>query len=78
MVRKAKMPNGDIVSVDEYGYLHNDEGPALITRFGVEEWWVHGKRHRTDGPAILYPNGKGAYYIDNVELTETEFHKDIK
>jgi len=46
---------------DENNYYHRDgEKPALIVtavaqfRFSRKEWWIHGKKHRLDGPAIEY------------------------
>jgi hypothetical protein len=43
--------------VNEAGYLHREDGPAyesfLVQKDKVyKEWWINGKRHRIDGPAI--------------------------
>ena len=56
------------------GKRHREDGPATIHTNGTEQWWQHGKRHREDGPAILlkYKNTK-YWYINNEELTESEF-----
>jgi hypothetical protein len=37
---------------------------AKITRFGIE-YYKAGKRHRDDGPAILFPDGEMYYYKDD-------------
>jgi hypothetical protein len=29
-----------------------------------KEWWVNGKLHRTDGPAIEYADGHKAWYLN--------------
>jgi hypothetical protein len=29
------------------------------------EWWIGGKRHRTDGPAVVYEDGSCEYWIAN-------------
>jgi hypothetical protein len=31
---------------------------------GCKEWWVDGKRHRTDGPAIEWANGNKAWWVN--------------
>ena len=34
--------------------LHNENGPAVINPNGDCEWWLNGKKHRIDGPAISH------------------------
>ena len=31
---------------------------------GSKEWFVDGKRHRLDGPAVEYPDGSKYWYVD--------------
>jgi len=31
---------------------------------GSKYWYLNGKRHREDGPAIEYPNGDKEWYLD--------------
>jgi len=40
---------------DEAGKLHRDDAPAMIYNNGTKIWYQHGKRHRTDGPAVTAP-----------------------
>lgn len=58
--------HGKLVWRDEQGYVHRDDGPALIAPDGTV-WWVrHGAFHRdnnlpayiTDNMQIWYVNGK--------------------
>jgi hypothetical protein len=35
--------------------LHRTDGPAREFSNGECEWFVHGKRHREDGPAVTWP-----------------------
>jgi len=35
-----------------------------ITPYGDREWWLDGKRHRTDGPAREYVNGTCIWYLN--------------
>jgi len=32
--------------------------------YGIQEWWVNGKCHREDGPAVIYSDGTQAWYIN--------------
>ena len=35
--------------------VHND---------GAKEWWLNGKRHREDGPAIEYSSGTKSWWLN--------------
>lgn len=51
---------------DAEGRFHRDGGPAVITDSGDLRWYRHGKRHRTDGPAVTYHVGSlGRMWIVN-------------
>ncbi len=39
---------------------------------GYTEWWLDGKRHRTDGPAVEDTNGYKAWYLNGKEVIESE------
>ena len=41
---------------------------------GTKFWFLNGKRHREDGPAIEYDNGYKAWYLNDKEVTKEE-HK---
>lgn len=36
-----------------YAVLHRENGPAVEYEDGSEEWYLEGKLHRVDGPAII-------------------------
>jgi hypothetical protein len=38
-------------------------------------WWVNDRRHRTDGPALEYPDGRKVYYLKGRKMTEKEWAK---
>ena len=46
--------NGETITKhhNSFNQLHSSEGPAVYTPYS-EEWWLNGKLHRTNGPAIL-------------------------
>ena len=33
-----------------------------VDEYGTQNWYKDGKRHRTDGPAVLYTNGTQFWY----------------
>jgi len=60
--------------------LHNPYGPAIIGRKTYKEYYINGKLHRLDGPALIYPSGTEYYYINSVNLGDSkqEFFENIK
>jgi len=55
---------------DENGLRHSyNDMPSWISKFGIKTWQKHGKLHRDNGlPAIVYPNGATAYFVDGFEV----------
>jgi hypothetical protein len=46
-----------------------------------KSWWLNGKRHREDGPAIEHSNGYKVWYINDVRIpckTQEEFERLMK
>ena len=39
---------------------------------GTKKWFLSGKLHREDGPAVEYANGSKHWYLHGEELTEEE------
>ena len=37
---------------------------------GTKEWYLNGKLHREDGPAIEYPSGNKLWWLNDVKYTE--------
>jgi len=35
---------------------------------GTEEWWLDGKLHREDGPAIINANGRQEWWLDGEQV----------
>ena len=52
---------------------HNPYGPAHISTRGYKAYWIEGKCHRLDGPALILASGEEKYYINNNYLTKEEF-----
>jgi len=54
---------------DKNGLLHCVDGPALIypkdkVMGNGYEYYIHGNRHRENGPAVVWGNGHREYWID--------------
>jgi hypothetical protein len=45
---------------------------------GSKEWYLNGKCHREDGPAVEYADGTKFWYLNGVELSETEWRKQTQ
>ena len=58
----------------DMGVPAND--PSLIRevdRVGTRFWYLNGKLHREDGPAVERPNGTRFWYRNGERLSEEEF-----
>jgi len=59
---------GGVAYFDSEHNLHNDNGPAVeYAGGGRRAWWIHGKRHRENGPALIDRMGTEEWY-QNGEL----------
>jgi len=41
-------------------------------------WYLNGKRHREDGPAIEHSNGDREWWINDERMPEEEHQKAVK
>ena len=41
---------------------------------GSKVWWLNGEYHRTDGPAIEWPDGTKAWYLNDKQVTWLEVY----
>ena len=44
---------------------------------GSKYWYLNGKKHREDGPAIEFSNGNKHWYINGVQYTEEEHYNKL-
>lgn len=49
---------------NENGFLHREDGPAVISPGGDKHWFLNGLLHRVDGPAVETANGDKKWYIN--------------
>ena len=52
----------------------NKDG-LTIDEYGTKHWYLNGKYHRTDGPAIEYTDGTKCWYLNGVKLSEEVYLK---
>ena len=36
-----------------------------VNAYGTKNWYLHGKRHREDGPAVEWPDGGKEWWLNN-------------
>ena len=62
-----------IIWFDDNGLCHREGNEPAVERFAedptdepvlIQEWWVHGKRHRLYGPAVEYVNGGKEWWVN--------------
>ena len=51
------------------------EYTVKVASNGDKVWWLNGKLHREDGPAVEYSNGDKEWWLNDGELTEEEFNE---
>ena len=51
-------------SAESRAINEDDSFTGMVHKFNREEHWLNGKRHREDGPAVIYPDGTKEYWIN--------------
>ena len=44
---------------------------------GIKQWWLNGKLHREDGPAIEWANGDKYWLLNGKYYAEEEYKEEI-
>jgi len=42
----------------------NNKPELIVDKYGNKQWYLNGKIHREDGPAIEYPDGTKEWYFN--------------
>jgi len=50
----------------------------VVEEHEMRQWWVNGKLHREDGPAIEYEDGDQEWYLLNTPTTQDVVMDDDK
>ena len=40
---------------------------------GTKRWYLNGKQHRTDGPAVEFKDGTKLWYLNDESLSENDY-----
>jgi len=57
-----------------FGEMHRENDmPAYIMSDGTRFWYANGLLHRLIGPAVIYPDGKAEYWVNNIEYAIDQF-----
>lgn len=60
--------NGKTTYYAVHGKYHREGGlPAICVANGRQEWYVDGKRHRENGPALIDPKRGNRYFLNDEE-----------
>jgi len=51
--------------------MNNDKPICETDEDGTKRWFLNGKRHRIDDPAVEYADGYKAWYINGEEIEVT-------
>lgn len=57
------------------GQPHCADAPAVSLISGYEAWYINGKLHREDGPAIIWPDGRRECWLDGIDVTPENYHQ---
>ena len=49
-----------------------------VNKFGNKYWYMNGKRHRENGPAVEWANGSKFWYLNDVCYLESDYWKELK
>ena len=60
-----------------YVILHRVFGPAATSK-GDLIWIRYNKRHRENGPAIIFSDGGVAYYLDGESYTKDRYDELLR
>ncbi len=57
---------------------HRVGGPAIDYVCGYKAWYIDGKSHREDGPAVELANGDVLYWLNNVCLSKEQWEQALR
>ena len=66
---------------NDKGELHNRLGPAVIIDDPIGDykmWYINGKQHREDGPAVEWGHGEKQYWLDDVRYSYEDWKKEVE
>ena len=55
-----------------------DKQVFFVNRFGDKEWYLNGKYHRENGPAIEYRSCGKSWYLNDRWYDESAYWKELQ
>ena len=71
-----QMYPGDKIWLDQDGLLHRDGNLPAIEGKTQQLWFIHGKLHRLDGPAVIYRDPKHLKNTIEEWFMDGEWHRE--
>ena len=62
----------DVIDQDNFMVLAKGKHwkyEIMVWYDGTKQWYLNGKLHRTDGPAVEYGNGNRAWFLNGKRLS---------
>ena len=54
-----------------------DDAYCVIYPSGGKTWFVNGKAHREDGPALILYNGDKLWRLDGKEYSKQDYYREL-
>ena len=79
LVSRPLTKKWSIYYFDASGERHNEDGPSIIHSSGTKIWFIHGKIHREEGPALITSIGEIWYYQGMIHSLNgpAEYNREI-
>jgi hypothetical protein len=73
----VKVFDNRTVWYNEKGQFHReDDLPAIEWEDGTKHWYIEGKYHRENGPAIIFHNIK-LYFLNGIEMRKEQWEVEV-
>lgn len=70
---RVQHDDGSTFYFDKNSYYHCEDGPAFHAINYCKCWYIHGKPHRLNGPAIEYNDGRKEWFINGKQYNEEDY-----
>ena len=57
--------------------IESDKPICKIYNDGTKEWWLNGKRHREDGPAVEWASGYKHWWLNGEQYSEPNYYRQL-
>ena len=71
-------PINSISTLNSLSKMDSNMIEYQVDEYGIQRWYQNGKLHRTDGPAIICPDGKQQWYRNGRWITDININQSHK